>query len=173
MLEPMLHAADLSEAARTLHTFKGLSLTVGAVHLGESCRAGELEIKAALGASSGLEASGLGRIGARIAESVTATARTLETELTGLVPKPDSLDQTVGNGSGQSGTTDLIADLRHLESLLVQSDMRAIDAHKELWRVHGASAQGRLDALNAALLAFDFGRGVVQCGELIREFSAF
>jgi hypothetical protein len=67
----------------------------------------------------------------------------------------------------------LIADLRHLESLLVQSDMRAIDAHKELWRVHGASAQGRLDALNAALLAFDFERGVVQCGELIREFSAF
>jgi hypothetical protein len=66
----------------------------------------------------------------------------------------------------------LIADLRELESLLRQSDMRAIDVYKRLWQAHGAAAQGRLDALNAALSAFDFERGVVQCEELIREFSA-
>ena len=46
-LAPMLSALDLSEAARTLHTIKGLSLTVGAKGLAAVCKQGELALKAA------------------------------------------------------------------------------------------------------------------------------
>jgi HPt (histidine-containing phosphotransfer) domain-containing protein len=171
-LAPMLHATDLSEAARLLHTIKGLSLTVGAVHLGECCRVSELEIKAAIGTASGLDTAGLSRIGTRVGESVETTTRTLEAAFSGLRPANVSPVPAPQDGAAQSSPRDLIADLRRLESLLIQSDMRAIDVHKQLWRDYGATAKGRLGALNEALYAFDFERGVVQCGELIREFSA-
>jgi HPt (histidine-containing phosphotransfer) domain-containing protein len=170
-LEPMLRAVDLNEAARTLHTLKGLSLTVGAVHLGESCRKSELEIKAVLGSAGGLDENSQNRIGTRVSESVASTTRTMKAALAGLNPAQDSSAQASEDAAALSASQDLIADLKNLESLLIQSDMRAIDVHKQLWRVHGAAAQGRLDGLNAALHSFDFERGVVQCGVLIREFS--
>jgi HPt (histidine-containing phosphotransfer) domain-containing protein len=171
-LAPLLRATDLSEAARTLHTTKGLALTVGAVHLGETCRAGEVEIKAALRTSSPLEGKALDRISAMVRESVTATTMTMGSALTGLAVKDGSSDNPGGTAGVQAEAADLLTDLKQLESLLKQSDMRAVDAHKQLLRVHGTSAQGRLEPLNAALYAFDFERGVVQCSELIRALAA-
>ena len=38
---------------------------------------------------------------------------------------------------------------------------------------HAAAAGVRLDALASALHAFDFAQGVVQCRDLIREFSTY
>lgn len=170
-LAPLLSTTDLSEAARTLHTTKGLALTVGAIQLGESCRAGELEIKAALGTASPLDPQALDRIGQRIRESVAATTRTIAAALSGLTPADNTGDNQAGVAA-QPEPADLLTDLKQLEELLKQSDMRAVDVHKQLVRVHGASSQRRLEPLNAALYAFDFERGVVQCGELIRALAA-
>ncbi len=170
-LAPLLRATDLSEAARVLHTSKGLALTVGAIQLGESCQAGELEIKAALQASRPLAPQVLDRICAQIRASVAATTHTMGSVLAGLSPVQDGSDNANGSAGENNRAAKLLADLNQLEALLKQSDMRAVDAHKMMLRLHGAAVQGRLDALNAAMDAFDFERGVVQCSALIRAFS--
>ena len=77
-----------------------------------------------------------------------------------------------GADSGALDVDALLADLKLLESLLVQSDMRAVDTHHQICRTHGAAAAQHLAALNAAMHAFDFERGVVQCGVFLREFGA-
>lgn len=171
-LAALLRAADLSEAARTLHTTKGLALTVGAIQLGQSCRAGELEIKAAIKTAATLDSAALDRISARVSESVAATTSTMGAILAAMTASTESSSKTPGTAVANNSMAGLLADLKHLELLLQQSDMRAVDACKQLLRAHGQTAPGRMDALNEALCSFDFERGVVQCRELIRALSA-
>ncbi len=171
-LAPQLHAADLSEAARTLHTTKGLALTVGAVHLGAACREGESEIRALVGVKDGMDPQSLQRISRLISDAVTVTAGAMESALQALEAAAAQPASTQDNADIFYSSADLLGELRHLESLLVQREIRALDAYKQIRRVYGAAARGRLDALDAAMYAFDFERGVVQCNELIRELGA-
>lgn len=173
-LMPMLNALDLSEAARTLHTIKGLSLTVGAKGLAAVCKQAEQSLKVAHAAGSSPEPEALAQLSAQLEASVAATTTALEAALGGSGHGSGSGGATAHNGatSGDLDLEALIADLKLLESLLIQSDMRAVDTHLQICRVHGDAAADRLAALNAAMHAFDFERGVVQCGVLLREFGS-
>ena len=63
----------------------------------------------------------------------------------------------------------LLADLQELHDLLRNSDMQALDVHARLQAVHGGGAAGELEALDAALAAFDFVQGALACDDLIRK----
>jgi len=167
-LRPMLGALDLSEATRTLHTIKGLSLTVGAKELAAVCKQGEQTLKEAHTAGSPLDAEAFAPLMAQLEASVATTTQALQAALPG---DSDASMQSASTADALDVNA-LVADLELLESLLAQSDMRAVDTHHHICRVHGHAAAEQLAALNAAMHAFDFERGVVQCGVLLREFGA-
>jgi hypothetical protein len=65
----------------------------------------------------------------------------------------------------------LVEDLISLRNLLARSDMRAFARHQAICALHtGASTQ--LQTLTPALKVFNFSQAVVQCDELISDFSA-
>lgn len=159
---PLLQAPDPAEAVRALHTIKGLALTVGAVQLGETCRAGEKLLKAERlpGQVDGADRT---HFLARLQTEVASTTLAMQLALKTL----DMTAENAANNGTQPDAHELIGDLQQLATLLAQSDMRAVDAHTQLRRKHSAALDARFEPLNSALQAFDFERGVVQCETLL------
>ncbi|MDO8447240.1 MAG: PAS domain S-box protein [Rhodoferax sp.] len=161
-LDAFLLGGDLAGATRLLHTLKGLSATVGADYLAAVARTAESAVKDAdttlahddLRASFREAVASTGRIMSQIAQNLTQPA---PEESTAAEPALD--------------TAQWVADLRDLQRLLKSSDMRALDAHAQLRRIHAHGAADELQALDAGMAAFDFAQGVIQCDILIRKFS--
>ena len=169
-MRDLLLRSELTEAARVLHTIKGLSLTVGARQLSVVCKAGEALVKHALTNTSAPDMAGLQQ---DLRNSVTATTRALQAALRSLLPVAAPEQGAAENTSHQLDAPRLVGDLRALELLLADSDMRALESHTALRKNHAGATGTRLDALAASLAVFDFAKGVVQCRDLIREFSTY
>jgi hypothetical protein len=65
----------------------------------------------------------------------------------------------------------LLADVRQLRNLLIHSDAKALDWHNRLLDRY-RPMQEPLRALTRAVKVFDFAQAVVQCDELIHNFSS-
>lgn len=164
------HNAEPAEARRLLHTFKGLSLTVGALALSEACRQVEARLKEtqAVGAMPATDA-----LIALRHQLTTATDATLQA----LLPILDRLAPSAPHGVAPVTPVQpvcdvylLVQDLRALELLLAASDMRAVDVQAALQKRHEAAGVP-LGALRDTVHSFDFAQGVVQCRALIRTLS--
>jgi HPt (histidine-containing phosphotransfer) domain-containing protein len=166
-LETALARTDLTEATRTLHTFKGLSLTVGAQRLSEICRRCELVLKTLLAESRTLDAATRSKMTSALQEGTQQTAAALETYL-----KQQSQPTAMDASSSAQGQHDLalLNDLRDLRHLLARSDLAALDRFSALQTTYSDLAEP-LKQLELSLKAFDFSQAMVQCDELIRKCS--
>jgi len=174
-LEAMFGLADLSAATRTLHTIKGLSSTVGANRLAAICRRAESALKTATREASVPDAQAIAALQKDLLQGVYRTTQALEQAILELTSDQTNPALCAVHGDAASHAPDveaILAGLKSLQTLLIESDMGAIDAHRQLLRDHARAIGPRLDNLNAAMAAFDFQQGVVQCDVLIREFAA-
>jgi chemotaxis protein histidine kinase CheA len=148
-----------------LHTCKGASLTVGAKLLSELCRQYEVKLKALRQNSEPLDESARQAMLKEL-ESAVANTRHAITEVLGSMRSQNS-----SKAAPDINTRALVEDLISLRNLLARSDMRAIARHRAICALH-TSATDRLQALAPTLKIFDFAKAVVQCDELISDFSA-
>lgn len=164
-MDILLRKTDLHDAVRALHTCKGASLTVGANLLSERCRQFEMKLKALR--IDGQVLDDEARQAMLIAlESAVSNTRQAITEVLGSLGTQSSTKANAGVNSRA-----LVEDLISLRNLLARSDMRAFARHQAICALHtGASAQ--LQTLNPSLKVFNFAQAVVQCDELISDFSA-
>jgi PAS domain S-box-containing protein len=162
-LDRLLHDGDLASAARLLHTLKGLSATVGASHLASVAREAEAIVKN----THADAARPPSEWHARFRTAVLNTGRTM-----GEIAR--KLTQASVPADSPKAALDLprlLAQLRELQGLLKRSDMRAMDVHAQLDSTLAQIAPEAFSGLNAAMLAFDFALGVIQCENLIQKLS--
>lgn len=167
-LDALLRKADLQDATRALHTCKGASLTVGAKLMSETCRQFEMQLKALRQSERALDDTARQAMQVALERSVADTRQAIADVLVSLGLK--AAQSTTGTLAVQSARA-LVGDLLALRNLLARSDMRAVQKHQSLCTVHSAAA-AQLQRLAAPLKVFDFAQAVVQCDELIRDFSA-
>jgi HPt (histidine-containing phosphotransfer) domain-containing protein len=164
----LLQTAPLEEATRTLHTAKGLAATVGAHHLSDVCRQCELQIKSLPHERRVLDAAMYQSMKDALDQSIAATQQALRVVLANLDAQVQQELLQVPPGVD---LTALLKDLRALRALLVHSDAKALDLNNTLLARY-IPVQEQLHALNRAVRTFDFVQAVVQCDELICNFSS-
>lgn len=165
-LQASLLQADLGAAARTLHTFKGLSLTVGAQRLSEVCRRFEQTLKTLHAQSQSLPPALQSTLTAVLLERAQQTGEALDHYFQQRL-KPCS--QTTSEHPEQQHQA-IIEKLQELLRLLRQSDLAALDVFAAL-HTSQAEKAAQMQALSLALKALDFPQAMVQCDELIRKFG--
>jgi HPt (histidine-containing phosphotransfer) domain-containing protein len=164
-LGSLLSQPDLQEAARALHTHKGASLTIGAKLLSEVCHQCELQLMALRQSGKTLDNAARQNMQLALENAIVHTRQAIADVLADLGA------QARVKGTSVLNTRALVEDLIALRNLLVRSDMRALARHKALCSLHTA-ATAQLQTLAPSLHIFDFAQAVVQCDELIRDFSA-
>jgi HPt (histidine-containing phosphotransfer) domain-containing protein len=164
-MDKLLRETDLQEAARALHTCKGSSLTVGANLLSDLCRQFETKLKELRKSEQPLDDSSRQAMLAELEHAVANTRHAIAEVLESL-----GSQARVKAISGLN-TRALVQDLIALRNLLARSDMRALAQHKAICALH-AEVAAQLQALTPALKVFNFAKAVVQCDDLIRDFSA-
>jgi HPt (histidine-containing phosphotransfer) domain-containing protein len=170
-LARLLHPeADLGETKRVLHTFKGLSLTVGASPLSGAFRQAEAWIKDCERLNAPPDATALAVARQQLMAACAATLSAFAQVLPQLARAPDPASAQTINPPLQLDTDQLLDDLRTLLPLLETNNVRATDVNADIQKRYPA-AHARLNALEAAVQSFDFVQGVVQCQALIRSLS--
>lgn len=166
-LTTLLQQGELPEATRTLHTFKGLSLTVGANMLSSTCRQFELMFKSLLQEGRSLDDVGRDRALAELGLAIVQTREALCAELT---PHDAGATPSHAAPSACLDAPALLTELQKLRPLLQRSNLKALDVHADLCAKHPAVHEAQL-LLSEAIRIFDFPQAVVQCDQLIRYFS--
>jgi HPt (histidine-containing phosphotransfer) domain-containing protein len=167
-LEALLQNPQLEEATRALHTAKGLSATVGANRLSDVCRQCELQLKSLRKDQRALDPATRQAMKAPLDHAIAATQQALQAFLA----QEDAQAQQAGTHALPDVDMDaLVADLRRLRDLLTRSDAKALDWHNTLFARY-RPVQGQLEALNRSIKTFDFAQAVVQCDEVILNFSS-
>ncbi|WP_293932378.1 PAS domain-containing hybrid sensor histidine kinase/response regulator [Iodobacter sp.] len=153
-LDALLQVNNQADAARLMHTLKGMAATVGANYLASMASIAEGELK--------LDESDFAKhdLSLRFRAAVQLTMRALGQDVplaSTALPKLD--------------IPRLIADVQELHSLLNQSDMLAFDVHARLKKTHIETMNGELKGLNNAIATFDYAEGVLQCEALLKKYS--
>ena len=163
-LDERIHSGDQVGAAQLMHTFKGLSGTVGATSMAAIAHAAERTFKDITARADWRSACAQVRSAATATcDLLGATAQTLPSPMAHRTP--DAACMALDRAA-------LLADLAALQALLESSDMAALKAHMQLRHTYGPHTAHAFDRLDAAVSAFDFAQGVVQCETLIQQFGA-
>jgi len=163
-LNGLLATGNLPEVAKTLHTFKGLAMTVGAIHLGGVLRYAELQAKeASTGTGSG-SADTLRKCIKEVEQAVEASAQGIQA-LRALY----DLRTSPAGAAASPGPEKLLQDLRELRALLEVADLRSLEVHASFVKCYGSHFGDQLNALNESISSFDFEQAVVQCDVLMQQ----
>jgi HPt (histidine-containing phosphotransfer) domain-containing protein len=169
LVNDLLERDHLAEAARVLHTHKGLSMTIGALALAAVCRQSELGLKETGKAGLPNGDPSLVALKARIRQDIASAARITLVALERFLDAPTA---RAGNGSltplTSAGLARLTQDLCDLAQLLTASDLAALGLHQDIQTRHGVLSE-ELAPLARALQHLDFPQAVVQCRILVRE----
>jgi HPt (histidine-containing phosphotransfer) domain-containing protein len=165
-LNALLENSRWDDAMRAFHTIKGLSLTVGASSLASLCGRVEMQTK-------GLRHAANAPLRAALVQELRNEVDCTSNALAALIAQWQRQDAATPTPRAAlaGDRAALVCDLSALLKLLGQSDLHALDVHSALRKRH-TFAIDQLQDLHASVLAFDFPKAVVQCGELIREFTA-
>ena len=159
-LEELLQRGQFGDAARLLHTSKGLSATMGANAMAQAARTAESLTK---DETATLDLAGLGL---QIRQAVAVAEEALRPVLARFTrPEP-----TVASATGPAGEA-VRADLHALEALLKDSDMSALDAFAQLRVRHATLAGPQFDKLEEAMADLDFAAGEVACRALLHALG--
>jgi HPt (histidine-containing phosphotransfer) domain-containing protein len=150
-LAVQLASAHPDDAARTLHTLKGLAATVGAVQLARIAAELEALVKA------GIAPSEQGLAVARLRTSVEATVQALDPLLQQFSPTPVLI-------SGPEMSDDqLRAELMNLLGLLKSSNMQALDVFEKIRKTQELQRNQVLVPLGDAIRGLDFVAAAALC----------
>ena len=161
-LDALLLTGDHKSAARLMHTIKGLSATVGATHMAGIARDAERVLQNNAGTVD------LQTTGALVRTSAIATCAAMAT-VTQTLAQPIRLPESAAANTTWD-VAGLLSSLATLQALLDQSDMAALEAHRQLGDTYGDHAAA-FTGLSGAIADLDFAQGVVQCMALIHQFS--
>jgi CheY-like chemotaxis protein/HPt (histidine-containing phosphotransfer) domain-containing protein len=165
-LDTLLANGNLAEAGRLLHTFKGLSATVGATYLAAVTKAAELAVKADAPTRE------LGPLRDAFRHTVERTAQLLKplVHTAGLEASKVRTAPTQAL-SAQDRKIVRVA-LHELHTLLLASDLRALEVHSGLQIKKDVVALNGFDALSLSIAAFDFVSGVKHCEQVMQGLGA-
>ena len=161
-----LEQGQVAEAARNLHTLKGLAATLGAAALARHAASAEDALATLPGASlaAGPLKAAIDALGACI-EPLRAVSLALDSE-----PAPHSPEAT-GSAAPQD-RLEMTRDLEALAGLLRQSDMAAIDAMARLRTRFAATLGEGLEGLDEAVNGLDFDRAGEHCRDLLHAIRS-
>jgi HPt (histidine-containing phosphotransfer) domain-containing protein len=162
-LDKLLTSGDMVGAARTLHTIKGLSATVGASYLAAVARQAEAAVKVA---DADFDSTALR---AQFRNAVQVTTRVLGVIALG-IGSPSSMASPVE--ARPLNQAQLHEDLAVLQNLLTRFDMSAVAVHAQILKSHGTSLGDALTGLNDTIRVLDFPKAVVECEKLKEWFGA-
>lgn len=158
-LEPMVRAGDMIGANRLLHTYKGLSATVGASHMATVTKALESALRRGSGDAFHEE------IITSLRKAVAST-----TELLNQVGKQLTSDATSSPMpiKAPHSRETLTTDLKTLHDLLARSDMRAISWFEQIQNHHGRTPNIDFEPLRLHLSVLDFVQAMEICRQMLQ-----
>ena len=151
---------EIQDAARTLHTLKGLASTVGARHL--ALVAARLEVQC----RGGLTEGDFSALLVELKFAVDATLQSLVPVLERYAPTPPQT-QGAEPGLSEDMRRALREAVRGLISLLQEADMRALQAYAELRGTYGSALGASLDPLDQAITDLEFETASQCCDALL------
>ena len=157
-LQAQLEAGRNAEAARTLHTLKGLAATVGATALAQSAAAWEQSVK------EGAEAAANAALSERLHATLAQTLAELQTTIDSYVPPPTVQDASVLQSPASPVARE---ELDALRDMLLRSDMAAMDLFRQLEQRQGSSAVPAWADLKFAMNALDFAKAATACEAML------
>ena len=176
--DALLVSGNREQAARQMHTLKGLAATLGAERLAAGAAAAERQLRS------------LAPTGA--ADDIAATLRTLLAETRAAMdsvlnelppqaaaqkpaPAPGRSDQPQPQADADSSESQdaaaLAKTLQALCALLREGDMAATDLFAELLQAHEAAWKDALKPLADAMTMLDFPAAVLHCGTLATKLG--
>jgi PAS domain S-box-containing protein len=163
-----LQDADLSSAARLLHTAKGLSATVGASAMAAVARQAELAIKAAQADPiAGAAALDQGTLCEEFRAAVVSTQSVLG-EVAKAYTTPSAATASTPATEHQPSAAELHL-LNLLQPLLRASDMQALALFEALQRSDAMTHHAKFEALAGAMAAFDFAAAADLCATMTHK----
>jgi len=159
-----LQAKRFDDAARLLHTLKGLAATIGATPLSQVAARMESVAKTSPDSLSPAEAP------AQIESSLGTTGEALRAILVQLTPSVTQAATAATTAGPPATVQSLLADLGTLLALLRDSDMGAMAALDGLKSRHGGHAN-QFSALDDAMARLDFVQAIVQCEDLMTRLN--
>jgi HPt (histidine-containing phosphotransfer) domain-containing protein len=155
-----LLSGDMASAARTIHTIKGLSSTIGADYLAAVTRSAEVAIKtpdAKFNAAILLE---------DLRKAVESTVRVAGAIAQSISRSPPVVQDEGGNTFDK---VQFLHDLNALQTLLSQFDLNAVKVYADLLAAHGSQIGDAIEDLNSAMRGLDFEKAGVACEHLRRK----
>ncbi len=163
-LQSYIDSARWEEAARALHTLKGLSATVGALRLRSVAAALETRVKQGLPAHESAQVLGTLR------EAVGDTVQSIAPVLLQFKGAPLPTDAPILSPQGLSD--EVRVQLQALHAMLLKEDLTALKAYATLRRVLPAQVQpAAFSALDAAMVALEFVPAAQACMACLQESS--
>ena len=141
-LRQALQQDDLADAAREMHTLKGLAGTLGASALADFARNAETELK---------NGKNCATLQARLDSALDEALTVLDGVAALFVPAP-----TPGLAEPPANIAHLCAALENLEALLADKNLRALDTHAALQKAYGAALGAKLTPIDTAIAQMDF-----------------
>jgi PAS domain S-box-containing protein len=161
----LLASQDAGGLTRVLHTYKGLSLTVGATMLSEACASAEQIFKALPVGAPMQDSHTFADSRVHILEAVAQTTHMYGTLITPVEHAPVVRLAPLDNVDSQA----LAHALQALLPLLRGSDLQVLEDFQQLLDVYGVF--DALDPLQSAIASFDFSAAVVQCEKLVQQLQ--
>jgi CheY-like chemotaxis protein/HPt (histidine-containing phosphotransfer) domain-containing protein len=165
-LDTLLDNGNLAEAGRLLHTFKGLSATVGATYLAAVTKAAELAVKADAPARE------LGPLRDAFRHTVERTAQLLKPLLHASGLEASQLHTAPAQTLSAPDRKIVRAAVHELRALLLASDLRALEVHSGLQSKKDIVTLDGFDALSQSIAAFDFVSGAKNCEQVMQGLGA-
>ena len=158
-LSRQLQAGAPAEAARTLHTLKGLAATLGLRSLSALAAAAEKPLAAGGDASDAIG-------------DVCAAVEAARAPLAALLVQLEAADPLPAAPAASADPATLRQALGELATLLENSDMQATERMLALRQQAGGAMAAALAELDDAVGTLDFERAVPLCRQLMLETSA-
>jgi signal transduction histidine kinase/CheY-like chemotaxis protein len=157
-LQAQLDAGRKADAARTLHTLKGLAATVGATALAQSAAAWEQSVK------DGADASANGALAERLRATLAQTLMELQTTIDSYAPPSAVRDASLPQSPASPVARE---ELEALRDMLLRSDMVAMELFRHLEQRQGPSDAPAWADLKVAMAALDFAAAASACEALL------
>jgi PAS domain S-box-containing protein len=164
-LPAAMQSGDLAEAARMVHTFKGLSATLGANGLARIARLAETALKSLDRVSAEARTSDLVQAMQTTAGALNALIDRYQADTSALLANQKIPDT-------QMDAQQLKQDLQALQSLLLAADMQALDLFADFRLAHPELTDAQLADLEAAMANLDFEQAARACRALLISFLA-
>ena len=164
-LDALLDSGDQAGAVRLLHTLKGLAATVGATYLSAVAKTTEQSVKNHAGAQE------LDALRHAFRTAVERTTHRLSGWMASLNPTAETQGPADAEPIAPQDLEALGVALRELHTLLMRSDLRALEVHLRLQAHRAAAALADFEALSQSIAAFDFAKAATQCEQMMQKLE--